>query len=198
MSLNLELDQAYTELDLRPGAALSEVRTAYRRLARASHPDLNPHAAGNLINRLNQAYQVLQAHLGAAGASGPDVESLPGAPGPEPCAAPGWRLLGIRRDSGGLIYQVEVWGNPRRLGLPQRRDAACAHCDGRGERTVWGSRVLCPACRGKGSITKALEVKVELPKGWKYGGRYPASALQTGPQPVWLELLAPAAAEGGP
>ncbi len=57
------LDEAYAALDLRPGADLAQVKAAYRRLARALHPDLNPHSSGALMAQANQAYRSLLAHL---------------------------------------------------------------------------------------------------------------------------------------
>jgi curved DNA-binding protein CbpA len=64
-----EISQAYQELDLAPGASWAEVKAAYRRLARALHPDLNPGAAGGLMARVNRAYRILEAHLAARPAS---------------------------------------------------------------------------------------------------------------------------------
>jgi DnaJ-class molecular chaperone len=52
---------AYTALWLRPGAPLPVVKAAYRALAAQYHPD----AGGDPIamQRLNQAYSILQTHL---------------------------------------------------------------------------------------------------------------------------------------
>jgi molecular chaperone DnaJ len=56
----------YAALDLMPGASLDEVKAAYRRLARALHPDLNPGAAGLLMARINHAYENLSRRLAEA------------------------------------------------------------------------------------------------------------------------------------
>lgn len=63
MDLARDINKAYQELDLTPGASLDEVKDAYRRLARALHPDLNPGAMGALMSRVNQAYEKLLRHL---------------------------------------------------------------------------------------------------------------------------------------
>ena len=75
MPLAPEILKSYAELDLRPGAPLEEVRLAYRRLAKALHPDLNPHAVGALMVRVNQAYKILLDHL---------ADQEPPAPPPPP------------------------------------------------------------------------------------------------------------------
>lgn len=56
----LEAD-LYGELGLLPDATESEIRVAYRRLVRASHPDLNQHdpEAASRMSRLNVAAKVL-------------------------------------------------------------------------------------------------------------------------------------------
>ena len=60
-----EIQDAYAELDLKPGASLEEVKASYHRLARALHPDLHPGTLGCLMTRVNQAYRVLLLHFAA-------------------------------------------------------------------------------------------------------------------------------------
>jgi tetratricopeptide (TPR) repeat protein len=57
----MNLDQCYQLFDLQPGASATEVKAAYRRLARAMHPDLNPadRDAHRRFVTLHQAYQAL-------------------------------------------------------------------------------------------------------------------------------------------
>jgi DnaJ-class molecular chaperone len=65
MSLAPEIEQAYRDLDLEPGADLNQVKQAYHRLAKAFHPDLHPGTQGLLMQRINRAYQTLASHLRA-------------------------------------------------------------------------------------------------------------------------------------
>ena len=198
MSLNPDLDQAYMDLDLPPGAGLEQVKSAYRRLAKASHPDLNPCASGVMISRISRAYRVLQDHLGGGLSAGPDSPSS----GPDQIHAANqkhpvrWRLLGVKRRACGLVYRVEISGRPRTISLPLRKDAACGHCGGKGERMILGGRVLCPACRGKGMITKSVRVELDMPPAWSHGSRFPCAELDHEGEKAWLELWQPAD-EGG-
>jgi tetratricopeptide (TPR) repeat protein len=57
----MNLEQCYQLFNLLPGATADDIRSAYRRLARIMHPDVNPadaHAHLRFVT-LNQAYQVL-------------------------------------------------------------------------------------------------------------------------------------------
>lgn len=54
----MNLDDAYTELGLRPGAAPATVKAAWRRMASRWHPDRNPSPEAVLrMQRLNTAYE---------------------------------------------------------------------------------------------------------------------------------------------
>lgn len=76
MNLAADIRAAYHTLDLMPGATWEDVRRAYRRLARALHPDLNPGRQGQDMARVNQAYQRLGEFLASQ---------------PQPPAADGYR-----------------------------------------------------------------------------------------------------------
>ncbi len=62
-NLAQDIREAYQDLDLVPGASLDEVREAYRRLARAYHPDLHPGTLGVMMQRVNRAYRTLAGYL---------------------------------------------------------------------------------------------------------------------------------------
>jgi hypothetical protein len=60
---------AYQTLELDPGASVSEVKAAYRRLAQAYHPDHNPgftREASERFAEVNAAYETLLHELGTA------------------------------------------------------------------------------------------------------------------------------------
>lgn len=310
MNLARDIQKAYQELDLTPGASLDEVKLAYRRLARALHPDLNPGAMGALMGRVNQAYEKLLRHLegqhphqaGPARAanktqdktspkqtrqdgfssyqyeefqaersargehvrrnmawqnlkrrfyeqakqaaqaaqknkaaqaqakspappasssdrpapqvrpvadeaqvlspSDPRVASAP-TKGEEPVAGPvglswrateSWRLLGLDKEDGVLLYRVELTGRPNSISLPVRCCGACKQCEGTGRYSDASGRLhRCPACGGRGRITRADRVKVELPQDWHPGQRIEVPACN--PESKIMVELNPATAE---
>src|SRR5262245_48060593 len=51
----------YALLGLAPGATSSDIKRAYRRLARRYHPGINPgdHAAESMYKRISEAYETL-------------------------------------------------------------------------------------------------------------------------------------------
>lgn len=59
MNLAQDIRDAYHALDVMPGADLDEVKAAYRRQARALHPDLNPGRPDRDMAQVNRAYQRL-------------------------------------------------------------------------------------------------------------------------------------------
>lgn len=233
MNLAHDISEAYRTLDLRPGATWDEVRSAYRRLARSLHPDLNPGRRGEDMARVNRAYQRLGAFLArqtqppaADGYRSYDFETWaplrgqraydfetfasqaprdsarpaaehcePARPSPRPASperpAPlaavtplaagqprggqaasvqpreAWRLVGLRRQGQDLVYQVQVSGHPQQVILPVRGQRACPLCGGSGLRQ--GGRGPCPTCAGRGHLTSAHLVPVDLPANWTHG-----------------------------
>jgi hypothetical protein len=91
----METGEALGVLGISPGASADEVRTAYRRLIRSSHPDRSggDPAATQQTARLTQAYAVVQAAIAAGGGSSVPVPPPPPAPRPNPATAP-WSETG--------------------------------------------------------------------------------------------------------
>jgi curved DNA-binding protein CbpA len=56
----MPLPDYYAMLGLPASATLTEIKRAYRRLARLYHPDLNRQSKDNRIKQLNEAYGVLR------------------------------------------------------------------------------------------------------------------------------------------
>ena len=193
-----ELKEAYAELDLQPGAGLSEVKAAYRRLARALHPDRHPGALGVLMTRVNRAYHLILDHLQAqapqagtgqgtrtrrTAAPAPPRRERPAAEsspvprdvnpplGEQPLPLAGARLRGVLRAGGDVVYQVEVSGRPESMVLPLRRERPCSLCRGGGVVTRQGRAAHCPACGGRGRVTSSERVHLSMPDSWQSGQR---------------------------
>ena len=234
MSPAQELKDSYHTLGIKPGAPLDEVKTAYHRLARALHPDLNPGAIHTHMANLNAAYQKLCRHLrqeapaddplafslrewakaGAKRACARAAWHVAGAPvrnssapdaakqasvrlkgelalaGPLPLVSDqpaGWRLTGLEKRNGRLVYLVEITGRPQSLTLPVRRVCACPHCQGSGLQKSGGQRHTCLGCGGSGRITRADQVKVDVPVNWR-PGRIIEAPVAAGQTSILVEL----------
>lgn len=59
-----DLEKSYKALKIKKGATLDEIKSAYRKLARRYHPDLNPknRRAEARFREITQAYQILSNH----------------------------------------------------------------------------------------------------------------------------------------
>ena len=60
----VDLDKSYKALKIKKGATLDEIKSAYRKLARRYHPDLNPknRRAEARFKEITEAYQILNNH----------------------------------------------------------------------------------------------------------------------------------------
>lgn len=95
-------------------------------------------------------------------------------------ATEGWRLLGLEKKGDVLLYRVEVIGRPGSIDLPARCCRPCAKCQGTGRHSDASGRLhRCPACGGRGRITRADRVRLELPQDWEPGQRIEAAACNS-------------------
>ncbi|MDJ0724637.1 MAG: J domain-containing protein [Prochloraceae cyanobacterium] len=60
----VDLEKSYKALKIKKGATLDEIKSAYRKLARRYHPDLNPknRRAEARFKEITEAYQILNNH----------------------------------------------------------------------------------------------------------------------------------------
>ncbi|MDR7420778.1 MAG: molecular chaperone DnaJ [Armatimonadota bacterium] len=149
-------------------ATQEEIKQAYRRLARETHPDVRPNdpTATERFKEINEAYSVLSdpakrsqydrfgqigADRGPFGGSSPFDDIFDMFFGARPRTAPA-EPAGPERGAD-LRYDLEItledvaWGVERRITVP--RLETCPACFGTGAER--GSRPeTCPACRGTG------------------------------------------------
>lgn len=165
----MSTETAFRELGLQPGASEAEIKAAWRRLVSRWHPDRNAsQAAVEKMQRINQAFELLQA--AAAGAEEPAAPAQSASPPPPPAppsapsrtATPLSRRIKLTLEEaalgcvrvlrGQLAQACEACGG-QGLRFP---GSACPTCDGEGEvreRAWYGwmaTRVTCPDCSGDG------------------------------------------------
>lgn len=61
-----DINDAFAQLELTPGANLSQIKRAYHRLAREYHPDLHHGSLGEAMSRINRAYRTLAEHIASS------------------------------------------------------------------------------------------------------------------------------------
>ena len=169
----------YEVLGVAKNANESELKTAYRTLARKYHPDVNPNnpEAVEMFKEASEAYQVLmdpqkrQAYdqFGHAGSDGQgfdfqyqDFRNMGGLGSVvgdilSDFFGGGSHTSGPRRGSDlrydlDLTFEEAVFGCEKSLAIP--KSVSCTGCKGTGAAFGTGRKV-CPVCRGRGTISLA-------------------------------------------
>lgn len=189
----------YEVLGVGRTATDAEIKKAYRRLARKSHPDVNPGdtSAQKKFQEIAAAYEILKdpkrrERFDRFGDTGepPEVAHGPGpfAPGPGPGG--GFRWSG---DVGDLFSDLfSGFGGGTGSPFPEDEDAAASltvpfhdavlggtqtfsariprRC-ARCRGTGRSGRAACSACRGAGSVVESETLKVKIPAGIDSGAK---------------------------
>lgn len=155
MSYVRSASQDYYELlGIQPGVDAETVRRAYRRLARALHPDVNPEPdAAHRFALVSQAYAVLNDPIRRRQYDEQRRSARANSPGHvvrRPSTAPVGR--GVLRGADVEVHvhvslRDAVSGSEQKIAVP-RRDA-CAVCVGTGA-VPGGTSMRCPRCLGTG------------------------------------------------
>jgi len=160
----------YEVLGLRAGAAATEIKAAYRRLARKYHPDVNSgdHAAEERFKEVNEAYEVLSDpdrrerydRFGHAGVNGNADVGFGAGMGPMDLfdlvfgSGRGGRARGPERGAD-LRVDIELTLEECATGvertIPVTRYETCSRCSGSGARPD-SAPETCGACRGSGQV----------------------------------------------
>ncbi|MDR2421909.1 MAG: DnaJ domain-containing protein [Deltaproteobacteria bacterium] len=136
---------SYQELSLAPGATEREIKAAFRKLAKESHPDSGP--AGGDPGKFQKAYAAYQALLATARASRKREEALSGG---------GYRFLSRSHDGLDVYYELSLVkpSGEFSLTLPWAAQETCPRCFGEGRTLTQLNQgsvyrpTVCPRCGG--------------------------------------------------
>jgi DnaJ-class molecular chaperone len=189
--------QAYSDLHLNAGAGETEIKAAFRKLAKRHHPDtssLGPADADN-FRKAYQAYKQLladtvckKAVVGKTGLARSNVAKASARQAaPEPKAAPVSPtpfVFEARRDMGLDVYLDVALVRPSDSGefviiMPWSSREACPRCLGQGRtlgRLGAGGSVYrpqsCPKCHGTGSVASEKHVSVKITPEMAAAGKF--------------------------
>ncbi|MDR1308658.1 MAG: DnaJ domain-containing protein [Deltaproteobacteria bacterium] len=170
-------NRAYDELNLKRGATEIEIRAAFRRLAKESHPDTSAEGqqGADKFRRAYGAYRELMARMGA---KRPRNVAPPDAP-----ESPTAFVFDGQRKAGLDVYVDLALVRPDaadfRLVLPWTAHEACPRCLGRGQtlgRLGPDSSLYrpqpCPRCQGRGSLESPSHLSVTVTAEMAQRGRF--------------------------
>jgi DnaJ-class molecular chaperone len=183
-------DRAYNELNLKKGANETEIRAAFRKLAKEHHPDTGT-AGQNGADKFRRAYGAYRELMAKIEAKRPKSAVLRSAP-----ASPTAYVFDGQRNAGLDVYVDLALVRPEMasfsLVLPWTSHEACPRCLGRGQtlgRLGQDSSLYrpspCPRCQGSGSVESQSHLSVtvteEMAKRGKFrlrgaGGYLPSQA----------------------
>jgi DnaJ-class molecular chaperone len=163
----------YAVLGVKETASPEEVQEAYRRLAKAYHPDRSGADTAGEFRAVQEAWETLgdpqrrRAYdLRRRHSHRPRPARRPPRAGPFAGArAPGWADFPFPQAAGALYLELQMTGAEAdvggdvEVGLPAR--VRCPHCGGRG-RVAW---FLCPGCDGRGHGLRVERFTLHIPAG---------------------------------
>ncbi|MDR2140706.1 MAG: DnaJ domain-containing protein [Deltaproteobacteria bacterium] len=161
--------QSYQELSLNPGASEWEIKAAFRRLAKDSHPDSA--TDGGNPQKFQKAFEAYQNLLAKARERRETVErALNGAR---------FQFLSQRQEGLDIYYDLAlVWGDgPVTLTLPKATQEVCPRCFGQGRTLTQLSQgsvyrpTICPRCGGEGHIDRVSHITAHLTEEMARAGK---------------------------
>ena len=211
----MDTQEAYAELGLSPGATDAELKSAWRRLVAAWHPDRNAAAhAGSRMQAINKAYQHIRQLRDAGEVEDETEGETAGAPAaPEAPRSTHVRIVRLTLEEAILGCTRTVRGHFTHtceacLGKGQRVLAkGCSTCSGSGAIRkpslfgwLWNEeecadcggdgrhRAPCDACEGSGEKQVAYRRQVRFPAGVREGHELSLPKSQHGDVEIALEL----------
>jgi DnaJ-class molecular chaperone len=166
--------RAYNELNLRQNATETEIRAAFRRLAKEHHPDTS-HRGPEDVDKFRKAYRAYRELMGVMAKRPDAIKATPTSP-------TGFVFEGQRKH--GLdVYMDLALVRPEspdfEIVLPHASHQACPRCLGRGQtfgRLNPDSSVYrpqtCSKCQGKGSISSQEHLSVKITAEMAQRGKF--------------------------
>lgn len=162
----------YQHLNLKEGASLSEIKNAFRHMAKAHHPD----AAGQTSQDVDKfikaqtAYQKLLKKAVAHNRTRSTETTFSSKT--LKTVSENWRFVGRREAGLDIYYRLEVLksvtGGEFKLVLPWQTQQACPRCLGQGQtlNRVNQSSLYrpqtCSKCEGRGSISRETKLETTI------------------------------------
>lgn len=149
----MDTQEAYKELGLNPSASDAQLKTTWRRLVAAWHPDRNAAAgAGRRMQLINKAYQHIRQlrdgvgnGLDVAGDNSSEAAQSAASEAPEAQTPANTHVRKVR-----LSMEDAILGCTRML--RGHFTHTCHDCVGKGQRVL---AQACGTCRGSGAVRKA-------------------------------------------
>ena len=156
----------YALLGVSRDAAPDEIRRAFRRLAKATHPDTQPSDSSAHFRELRHAFEVLRnpetRRAYDAAIKKAEAPGVPATAHAGPTHTPRSRPVFTVMAEVVLSPTEAAQGGPLPITAPV--SLVCDACDGTGG--TWGS---CLRCDGTGQIDRALPLRVHIPRGIRDG-----------------------------
>ena len=178
----------YDTLNITSQASAQDIKAAYRRLAKAYHPDSGSTGADAArFAAIHEAYKALLNGQESKVTTPPRREQTVNHPQPKPEPEPAWRFEGVADSGPDTVYIIRVKEDALVNGLtvtmPWKAEDACPKCLGEGHSLapIFGGPHLrlmtCPKCKGTGLTTHESSVNLELTPDMIRQGRVRVAGL---------------------
>jgi DnaJ-class molecular chaperone len=162
---------AYHELNLTKGAGETEIKAAFRRLAKEYHPDTSGNGPAD-AEKFRRAFQAYKELIAQAVTRKPD-SSTQASPQASPASPTAYVFDSERRAGLDVLMDIALVrpaaGVPFDLVLPWTSHRACPRCLGRGQTLSRGSLEsdlykprTCDKCHGTGSVDEGGRLSVTV------------------------------------
>jgi DnaJ-class molecular chaperone len=165
--MTMNTTSIYSDLNIREGASINEIKAAFRNMAKAYHPDSAGTEKANVEKfiKAQSAYQKLMktamAHNAARRAAQADAK--------EETVAANWRFTSRREVGLDVYFSLSVLrpaAGGTKVVLPWQAQEACPRCLGHGQTLGRVGNIYRPAtcskCGGHGTVARETKLEVAI------------------------------------